>query len=177
MKDYLVFRLYGPMASWGLPAVGGDRPTGLFPGRAALSGLLGAALGIRRDESARLDALHTSISLAVKQVTPTSLLRDYQTAQVPSKKKGLSHLSRKSELSEPKLNTILSSRDYRCDGAVAASFCSQRISTIVRYFSRPYSLKISRNAIAYAAVSLIQIKIFCCSLLPQRSCYAVQGPQ
>ena len=31
--------------------------------------------------------------------------------------------------------------------AVAASFCSQRISTIVRYFSRPYSLKISRNAI------------------------------
>ncbi|CSC94220.1 Uncharacterised protein [Vibrio cholerae] len=30
---------------------------------------------------------------------------------------------------------------------MAASFCSQRISTIVRYFRRPNSLKILRNAI------------------------------
>nr|WP_284509571.1 CRISPR-associated protein Cas5 [Salinivibrio costicola] len=48
MRDYLVFRLYGPLASWGEPAVGGDRPTSAYPSRSAVLGLLGAALGIKR---------------------------------------------------------------------------------------------------------------------------------
>ena len=39
MAQYLVFRLYGPLASWGLPAVGGDRQTGLAPSRSAILGL------------------------------------------------------------------------------------------------------------------------------------------
>ena len=38
MKDYLVFRLYGPMASWGQAAVGGDRPTDIQPSRSAVLG-------------------------------------------------------------------------------------------------------------------------------------------
>ncbi|WP_438864530.1 type I-E CRISPR-associated protein Cas5/CasD [Neptunicella sp.] len=116
MQEYLVFRLYGPMASWGQAAVGGDRPTGIQPTRSAILGLLGAALGIRRDKEADLQALQQSVRVAVKQVTPTSLLRDYHTTQVPSHSNKVTHRSRKSELSENKLNTILSSRDYRCDG-------------------------------------------------------------
>ena len=55
MKDYLVFRLYGPLASWGQAAVGGDRPTGLQPTRSAILGLLGAALGIKRDNNQDLE--------------------------------------------------------------------------------------------------------------------------
>lgn len=116
MKEYLVFRLYGPMASWGVPAVGGDRATAIAPTRSALLGLLGAALGITRDNEAKLEALQQSVSFGVKQCVPSSILRDYHTAQVPSEKRGVFHLTRKSELSEAKLNTVLSSRDYRCDG-------------------------------------------------------------
>ncbi|MFQ3191521.1 MAG: CRISPR system Cascade subunit CasD [Paraglaciecola sp.] len=118
MKNYLVFRLYGPLASWGQAAVGGDRPSGMQPTRSAILGLLGAALGIKRDESERLVALQKSVKIAVKQTVPSSLLRDYHTAQVPSASKKFTYHTRKSELSEPnfKLNTILSSRDYRCDG-------------------------------------------------------------
>ncbi len=116
MKDYLVFRLYGPMASWGQAAVGGDRPTGVQPTRSAILGLLGAALGIKRDEEKRLLDLQKSVLIAVKQCTPSSLIRDYHTTQVPSHNKKVIHRTRKSELSESKLNTILSSRDYRCDG-------------------------------------------------------------
>ncbi|WP_018416861.1 type I-E CRISPR-associated protein Cas5/CasD [Teredinibacter turnerae] len=116
MQDYLVFQLYGPMASWGQAAVGGDRPTGLFPGRSSVLGLLGAALGIKRDNAPELTALAESILISVKQVVPSSLVRDYHTTQVPSHSKKVTHLSRKSEVTGTDLNTILSSRDYRCDG-------------------------------------------------------------
>lgn len=116
MKEYLVFRLYGPLASWGQAAVGGDRPTGLQPTRSAILGLLGSALGIKREQTTELQALQSSVKIAVKQTVPTSLLRDYHTTQVPSHSNKIIHRTRKSELSEEKLNTILSSRDYRCDG-------------------------------------------------------------
>lgn len=119
MKDYLVFRLYGPMASWGQPAVGGDRATAMSPTRSAILGLLGAALGIKRDDAQQLEALHTSVQVATKQVTPTSLLRDYHTSQVPSRNNKYVYHTRKNELLDEhkeKLNTILSTRDYRCDG-------------------------------------------------------------
>ncbi|WP_196161090.1 type I-E CRISPR-associated protein Cas5/CasD [Reinekea sp. G2M2-21] len=116
MKEYLVFRLYGAMASWGQAAVGGDRPTGLQPTRSALLGLLGAALGIKRDDEEALLTLQNSVRFGVKQCVPTTLVRDYHTTQVPSHSKKRVHRTRASELREEKLNTILSSRDYRCDG-------------------------------------------------------------
>ncbi len=114
--EYLVFRLYGPLASWGQAAVGGDRPTGLYPTRSALIGLLAAGLGIKRDEEELMTQLNNSVQLSVKQLVPSSLMRDYHTSQVPSTNRKVNHLTRKSELNEKKLNTVLSSRDYRCDG-------------------------------------------------------------
>ncbi|WP_434527060.1 type I-E CRISPR-associated protein Cas5/CasD [Photorhabdus asymbiotica] len=116
MKAYLVFRLYGPMASWGQPAIGGERLTGLYPGRSAILGLLGAALGIRRDNESELAKLQKSVLIAIKQIIPGFLIRDYHTTQVPTHDNNVVHQSRKSELSVDKLNTILSNRDYRCDG-------------------------------------------------------------
>lgn len=116
--QYLVFRLYGPMASWGEAAVGGDRPSGLAPSRSAVLGLLGAALGIKRDDASRLDALRASIGIAIKAYSSGGLLRDYHTAQVPSQEKKRTFYTRKDELGtdKDKLNTVLSSRDYRSDG-------------------------------------------------------------
>lgn len=114
--SFLVFRLYGPLASWGQAAVGGDRPTGVYPTRSALIGLLAAGLGIKRSQEKEMQQLNNSLQLAVKQLVPSTLMRDYHTAQAPSTRSGVTHFTRKSELSETKLNTILSSRDYRCDG-------------------------------------------------------------
>jgi CRISPR system Cascade subunit CasD len=48
MTDYLVFQLYGSLASWGEPAVGEMRHTNSIPGRSSILGLLAAALGIKR---------------------------------------------------------------------------------------------------------------------------------
>jgi CRISPR system Cascade subunit CasD len=129
MKEYLVFRLYGSLASWGQAAIGGDRTTGLHPTRSAILGLLGAAIGIKREQTEQLQALQNSVNIAVKQTVPTSLMRDYHTTQVPiGNNKNLRHcVTRKAELDECKLqerfnsknsrpNAVLSSRDYRCDG-------------------------------------------------------------
>lgn len=117
MRDYLLFRLYGPLAAWGDIAVGEYRPSFSHPSKSAIIGLLAAALGIRRDEEDRQKALAESCSFAVRVDSMGVLLRDYHTTQVPSAKKGIVHYSRRSELATDDLNTILSSRDYRCDAA------------------------------------------------------------
>ncbi len=117
MRDYLLFRLYGPLAAWGDIAVGEYRPSFAHPSKSAVIGLLAAALGIRRDEEERQNSLAGSCSYAVRVDSMGVLLRDYHTTQVPSVRKGLIHYTRRSELATDDLNTILSSRDYRCDAA------------------------------------------------------------
>ncbi len=117
MAEYLIFRLYGPLAAWGDIAVGEYRPSFAHPSKSAISGLLAAALGIRRDEEERQKCLAESCSLAVRVDAMGILLRDYHTTQVPSARRGVVHYTRRSELAVDDLNTILSSRDYRCDAA------------------------------------------------------------
>lgn len=118
--QFLVFRLYAPLASWGATAVGEQRPSSADPSQSALGGLLAAALGIRREEEQQLDALHRAYAFTVAMISPGRLLRDYHTAQVPGQSdlKKRPHRTRADELAVPKrdLNTILSTRDYRQDG-------------------------------------------------------------
>ncbi|MBB3230787.1 type I-E CRISPR-associated protein Cas5/CasD [Halomonas stenophila] len=118
MTEYLVFRLYAPLASWGEAAVGESRPTATYPGRSAIIGLLGAALGVRRDDDEGQRRLRDGIGIATKQRSPGSLMRDYHTVQVPASQAKVTYRTRRDELSAPRkvINTILSSRDYRCDG-------------------------------------------------------------
>ncbi|MDX9746135.1 MAG: type I-E CRISPR-associated protein Cas5/CasD [Syntrophales bacterium] len=115
MTEYLLFRLYGPLAAWGDIAVGEYRPSFAHPSKSAIIGLLAAALGIRRDEEEKQKLLAESCKFAVRVDSTGVLLRDYHTTQVPSAQRGVTHYTRRSELEESDLNTILSSRDYRCD--------------------------------------------------------------
>ncbi|MBA3771300.1 MAG: type I-E CRISPR-associated protein Cas5/CasD [Ramlibacter sp.] len=119
--DYLVFQLQAPLAAWGEPAVGEFRGSANHPGESALLGLLAAALGITRDEEARLASLQAGYMFAVGVQSSGTLLRDYHTAQVPgtSVLRGRQHATRADELALPRheLNTILSTRDYRQDAA------------------------------------------------------------
>ena len=114
--DYLVMRLYAPISSWGTLAVGEDRPTVNYPTRSAVLGLLGAALGIKRSEAQKLRDLASSIGIASKTYSEGTILRDYHTIQTPTTSKGVNFFTRKQELQSAKVETILSSRDYREDG-------------------------------------------------------------
>jgi len=119
--ETLIFQLQAPLSSWGEVAVGEYRPSAEYPSQSAIQGLLGAALGITRDDDAAQAALRTGYRLAVGVLSQGRLLRDYHTAQVPGRTdlKKRPHATRRDELSLPKtdLNTILSSRDYRQDAA------------------------------------------------------------
>lgn len=119
--ETLIFQLQAPLSSWGEVAVGEYRPSAEYPSQSAIQGLLGAALGITRDDDAAQTALRTGYRLAVGVLSQGRLLRDFHTAQVPSRTdlKKRPHATRRDELSLPKsdLNTILSSRDYRQDAA------------------------------------------------------------
>lgn len=118
--DYLLFRLYGPLASWGEIAVGESRHTAVYPGKSALIGLLAAALGIKRDEEQKQQALTEGYQFAVKVLSTGQLLRDYHTTQVPDSTFKFRFRTRRDEIaigkSQPNhFGTILSSREYRCD--------------------------------------------------------------
>lgn len=116
MREYLVFRLYGPMASWGELAVGEQRVSADHPSRSALLGLLGAALGVRRDDEAGQQELSRSYRFGVKLVAAGMPLRDYHTVQWPDIPKKFAYRTRRQEVRDKeKLNTILTSREYRSD--------------------------------------------------------------
>ena len=117
--NFLLFRLYAPLASWGDVAVGEFRPSFGYPGRSALLGLIGAALGIDRSDEESHRRLDDGLGFAVAVYSEGTLLRDYHTAQVPGAAdlKKRPHRTRADELAVPRhdLNTILSTRDYRQD--------------------------------------------------------------
>lgn len=122
MPDFLIFRLYGSLASWGDIAVGEQRPTTPHPSKSAILGLIAAALGIRRHEDDRQQALIEGYGYAVRVDAPGVLLRDYHTTQIPDTTSRLKHLrSRRDETRDRQnLYTILSSRDYRANGLYTA---------------------------------------------------------
>ena len=115
MAEFLVFQLYGALASWGDIAVGDDRPSLGQPTKSAIAGLLAAALGIKRDDEAVHAQLAHHYATAVCIRAEGEWLRDYHTIQVPGGKQ--TYPTRRQELlSYPRrLNTVLSRRDYRTD--------------------------------------------------------------
>ena len=118
MPDFLVFTLVAPMGAFG-DLAGHERRGGysMWPGKSAILGLIGASLGVRRDEVERQQELKRS-SVAVSILAQGSVLRDYHTVQtVPRSIK--SPNSRREALraatEKGNLNTIITERDYVCN--------------------------------------------------------------
>jgi CRISPR system Cascade subunit CasD len=66
MKDFLILKLHGPMQAWGEHTFEGLRPSANFPTRSGLLGLLGACLGIMRNDRKQLQELADSVGMAVR---------------------------------------------------------------------------------------------------------------
>jgi CRISPR system Cascade subunit CasD len=115
--DYLLFRLYGSLASWGEIAVGETRHSASYPGKSAVIGLMGAALGVKRNDRDLQQRLQDGYHLAVEVFSRGNLLRDYHTTQVPDSVGKFSYRTRRDELvlGKSRLGTILSTREYRTD--------------------------------------------------------------
>ncbi len=146
MTDFLVFRLYGALSSWGDVAVGEVRPSADRPTRSAILGLVAAALGIRRDEEDRHVVLGSSLGIGVLVTSVGKPLVDYHTVQVPrsgSSKRPRRYATRQEELTgrhRSELRTILSQREYRMDSLAD-------VATWLRLPDPPFALKSIREAL------------------------------
>ena len=147
MKEYVIFRLYGHMASWGDIAVGEVRPSYTHPSKSAVLGLIAAALGISRDQESLHRRLADSYGFAVRIDNVGEPLSDYHTVQVPPSGTGRKRTifaTRRDEvvtLPREKLKTIISKRDYRMD----------TLATVVLWerASPPHSLEKLAEALQY----------------------------
>lgn len=149
MQKFLVFQLYGPLASWGEVAVGGERPVAPHPGRSAILGMLAAAAGIRRDQEEQHLVLEHAFGMAVRMETAGTLLHDYHTVQVPPQAALKKHpaMTRRDELSalaayqhdNPKTSgTILSNRAYRCDALYQIALWKRQDSSLTLEQAKAY---------------------------------------
>lgn len=171
MTEYLLMRLYGPLASWGEIAVGESRHSAVHPSRSALLGLLGAALGVERDDDEGQRMLTDGYRFAVKLESTGSPLRDYQTIQVGVAPRKFQFRSRRQELAAGKVDTILSTREYRCDSIalvavealpsaphdlefVAAAFKNPRFSLCLGRKSCPLALPLAPKLIDAANLKM-----------------------
>lgn len=119
MRDYLIFRLYGPMASWGDIAIGEFRPSFSHPTKSAVLGLLAAAIGIDRNDQSSLDRVNSAYGIALLVENRGVLLSDFHTAQAPRSSSNHYLLTRKDEVTaaqeDTKAQAIISYREYYCD--------------------------------------------------------------
>jgi CRISPR system Cascade subunit CasD len=157
--EYLLFRLYGPMASWGEIAVGEMRHSEIKPSKSALVGLLAAALGITREQDAEQQALANGYRFGIKMLSTGQVMRDYHTAQAPDSVGKFRYRTRRDELvvGRARLGTVLSSREYRTDSQALVALCANSqvpwsLSQLAEALKRPrFHLYLGRKSCPLSA--------------------------
>ena len=118
MAEYLVFALVAPMGAFGDLAGHEQRGSASWPGRSAILGLIGAALGVRRDDVAGQAALNAwKMAVSVRHQGP--VLNDFHTIQtVPSAriKRPATRAAALNALTRAD-NGLITRRSYRMDCA------------------------------------------------------------
>ncbi|MEA3548485.1 MAG: type I-E CRISPR-associated protein Cas5/CasD [Thermodesulfobacteriota bacterium] len=108
MNKYLILKLQGTMQAWGTHTYEDYRPTNLFPTRSGIVGLLGACIGIEREDIQARQILSSELVLAVRadkeQGRTLQIITDYHTVLDARKVDG-----------KARKDAILTSREYLCD--------------------------------------------------------------
>ncbi len=124
MPHFLLVTLAAPMASFGSEAGHERRGSRERPGKSALVGLLGAALGIRRHDRRQQQALAGTIEAAVRVEHPGQVMQDFHTAQYVPTARIRRPQTRREALAALKLtdNAELTRRDYRTNVLFTAAY-------------------------------------------------------
>ncbi|MCG2740028.1 MAG: type I-E CRISPR-associated protein Cas5/CasD [Syntrophaceae bacterium] len=133
MGEYLILKLQGPMQAWGEHTFEGKRPSGNFPTRSALLGLLGACLGIRRDNRERLQQLADSVCFAVLKEERFLVKRNGSKTPLPMIKATDYHTVQDARVNYSGLKsheTIQTWREYLFDAAYTVAIWSTLSATI-----------------------------------------------
>jgi CRISPR system Cascade subunit CasD len=111
MRRFLILKLQGPMQAWGDHTYEDYRPSMGFPSRSGLLGLLGACLGIRRDNQEGQRGLSRSLGFAVRVDGELHRLTDFHTVLDARKVGG--------KVNE---HPVVSRREYLIPGSIGAGF-------------------------------------------------------
>lgn len=139
MAEFVVFTLVGPMGSFGDLAGHERRGSGDWPARSAVLGLVGAALGVQREDSTAQERL-TRWRVAVSILSRSPVFRDFHTVQtVPSARIKRPNSRREAlESLEVGDNPVITMRDYCSDCAFGvALWGGSGLAAIEEALARP----------------------------------------
>ena len=134
MTQFLLLTVYAPLAAWGDITVGERRTSWDRPSRSALLGLVAGGLGLMREAQDGHDALDSGYGVAVRVDAPGRLMADYHTAQsLPQPEVKRAKPATRRELirhgeQQHRLETILSTREYRIDAAYTVAIWAREVA-------------------------------------------------
>lgn len=151
MQDFLIFGLTASLGAMGELAGHERRGSLHWPGRSALIGLMGAALGIRRDDDfSALDALDITVGI----YDSGQPLRDYHTIEtVPAAAvKAANSRPEAMRAARGRTNTTITLRDYRVAPLYGVAVTGPGLAAIAEGLNRPaFTLFLGRKSCPLAA--------------------------
>ena len=138
MSDYLVFTLVAPMGAFGDLAGHEWRGSHRWPGRSALMGLIGGALGIRRDNRDGQEALSVW-KTAVSVLQDGDVWQDFHTVQTVSLTRIKQPPTRRAALAalQPSDNGLVTRREYRSNCVFGVALWNGDIPPLEKALRRP----------------------------------------
>ncbi|MDP2699918.1 type I-E CRISPR-associated protein Cas5/CasD [Thalassospira sp.] len=153
MTQYLVFTLSASIGAMGDLAGHERRGSLLWPGRSAITGLIGAALGLRReDDFTVLDAF--GMAVAPFQHRTDSGFRDYHTVETVPSAKAKSPNSRPEALriAGRDTNTTITLRDYQTGPLFGVVIWGEGLETLQSALKSPvFTLYFGRKSCPLSA--------------------------
>ena len=108
-REYLLLPIWAPMQSWGdLSLAGDDKPSLSFPTFSGICGLIGAALGIDRTNSDRLNEIQNGLDFIVMELSQGQMRTDFYSVQGLVRAEGL--------VAKPK-DTFIGRKKYLADAS------------------------------------------------------------
>lgn len=143
MADYLIMKLQGSMQSWGSHTYEDYRPSHIFPTRSAIIGLLGACIGIEREDIVKRSALNNSLTKLTVRADP----RIPENSKMPLKMHKITDFhtvqnARKVDAAHRK-DAIVSRREYLCDSEFSLAMVFEEqlgysLENIKQAIQKPY---------------------------------------
>ena len=153
MRDYLILSLVAPMGAFGDLAGHEWRGSYRWPGRSAILGLIGAALGVQRDDHARQEAL-SAWSMAVSILSDGTVWNDFHTVQtVPTAIIKRPH-TRRDAISalQPGSNIRITRREYVSNCVFGIALWGGEIPLLIKALKEPaFTLYLGRKSCPLSA--------------------------
>lgn len=120
MARFLILKLDGPMQAWGTHTYEDFRPSNLFPTRSSLLGLLGACMGLEREDREGMERLGASVEFAARIDKSALRINDDEPSRKSHVKLPDYHTvrdARRANRAPKEGETIQSRREYLYDAA------------------------------------------------------------